>query len=396
MTLKERLVERRTQAHLTQEQVANALGVPRELVSMWEGGARVPSAGHLAQLSSLYGVSQGYLLGVEELSERHEREILYRGLPNDPKLKLEVERWLDFLDGWSEFASDDVHLCPHHPPRVLDHGYETDARRAAALAVEVRNYYRLGSDGAVDLFGFLEQVGVLVYRAPLGRPGSADGVSGAFFNHPRVGWSILVNAHMTTGRQVFTLAHELAHALYHYSKGALVSRTRPGDAEDKRRERFANVFAAHFLVPGKALRERIENLGGKAALDELMVLRLAHLFGVSYSMLLLRLLSEKVIDEQDYERYGRYDVQDIARRVGLSGDDFRLPNPDDMVWDLERYPTRILERVKRAVDTGELSVGEASGLLQVDGTTLQTDLFSRPGLAGAGQRQELLELLEVR
>lgn len=396
MDLKERLSERRSHSRLTQEQVADALGIPRELISMWEGGTRVPSAAHLAQLSKLYGVNEGFLLGLEQLSEDHEREVLYRGLPQDARLKMEVETWLDFLDAWGEFTGEDCLVCPHHPPRALDQGYETDARRAAALAVQVREYYRLGTDGAVDLFGFLEQLGVLVYRAPLGRPHDHDGVSGAFFNHREVGWSILVNAHMTPGRQVFTLAHELAHALYHYSKGGLVSRTRPGDPEDKKRERFANVFAGHFLAPGKAIKERLESLGGREALDELMVFRLAHLFGVSYSMMLLRLLTERFIDEQAYARYGGYDVQDIARRVGLSGDEYRLPNPDEIVWDLERYPVRVLERVRRAVEQGDLSVGEASTLLGVDGTTLQSDLLRVPGAASAGQQQELYELLEVR
>lgn len=394
MTLNHRLSDRRSTAHLTQEQVASALGVPRELVSMWEAGSRIPSATHLAQLASLYSVTEGYLLGVEVLSERHDREVLYRGLPNDPKIKLEVERWLDFLDAWSEFA-DDGKARPHAPPRALDQGYETDARRAAALALSARAHYQLGEGGAVDLFGFLEQLGVLVYRAPLGQQNAQGGVSGAFYNHPEMGWSILVNADMTAGRQVFTLAHELAHALFHYSKVGLVSRNNFGDAEQKRRERFANVFAGHFLIPGRALKDRLESLGGKVALDEGIILRLAHLFGVSYSMLLLRLLSEKIIDQEAFERYGSYSVQDIARRLGINADAFLLPSPGEIVWDLERYPTRVLERVRRAIEQGNLSVGEASALLSVDGTTLQTELLGRPGQASDAQTRELTELSEV-
>ena len=50
----------------------------------------------------------------------------------------------------------------------------------------------------------------------------------------------MVNSHMTLGRQVFTLAHELAHAYYH-SHAADVVVSMPGGGHG--RERFADAFA---------------------------------------------------------------------------------------------------------------------------------------------------------
>ena len=71
------------------------------------------------------------------------------------------------------------------------------------------------------------------------------GSVGAFYNHPKLGYSIFVNADTAPGRQTFTMAHEFAHALFHYPTVGVVSRK--GDRDPK--ERFADAFAAHFLVP---------------------------------------------------------------------------------------------------------------------------------------------------
>jgi IrrE N-terminal-like domain len=82
----------------------------------------------------------------------------------------------------------------------------------------------------------------------------SEGGSGAFYNHPKLGYSILVNADTAPGRQTFTMAHEFAHALFHYPTVGVISRK--GDRDPK--ERFTDAFAAHFFVPSGALRELSE------------------------------------------------------------------------------------------------------------------------------------------
>ncbi len=217
-----RLRERRDRAGLTQAAAARAVRVPRELISMWETEARVPGLRQLEELARLYRASVGYLLGEEELDEKKERESLYGELVRGAGARLEVERWLDFLEGWAGFLEDvgEELPGPSRPPRSLDEGrIVADARRAPKLAAVVREYYWLDlSTVPVDLYAFFEEADVaLVYRASLGDIGrGSDGVSGAFYNHPKLGYSILVNADTAPGRQVFTLAHEFAHALFHY------------------------------------------------------------------------------------------------------------------------------------------------------------------------------------
>ena len=61
-SLGEVLKEYRQQSGMTQEYVAEALGVSRQAVSKWETGAAEPSTSNLLALAKLYGVDPGDLL----------------------------------------------------------------------------------------------------------------------------------------------------------------------------------------------------------------------------------------------------------------------------------------------------------------------------------------------
>jgi DNA-binding XRE family transcriptional regulator len=61
-TLAERLREHRARCNMTQEFVAEALGVSRQAVSKWETGATDPSTANLIALAKLYGVPAQQLL----------------------------------------------------------------------------------------------------------------------------------------------------------------------------------------------------------------------------------------------------------------------------------------------------------------------------------------------
>ena len=67
-SLGEVLREERTRCKMTQEFVAESLGVSRQAVSKWENGTTDPSTSNLLALAKLYGVS------AEDLLKRVARE----------------------------------------------------------------------------------------------------------------------------------------------------------------------------------------------------------------------------------------------------------------------------------------------------------------------------------
>lgn len=90
MQFYEKLTELRRKAGLSQEQLADRLGVTRQSVSKWESGAAMPELGKLIALSGLFGVSIDYLVKESQTSDP-----LSAGEENSSSAR--VEKKLDLL-----------------------------------------------------------------------------------------------------------------------------------------------------------------------------------------------------------------------------------------------------------------------------------------------------------
>ena len=66
MRFEEKIVELRKTKGLSQEELAEQLGVSRQAVSRWELGQTLPDIPNLLQLCELFGVSADYLVREEE------------------------------------------------------------------------------------------------------------------------------------------------------------------------------------------------------------------------------------------------------------------------------------------------------------------------------------------
>ncbi|MGH2530926.1 MAG: helix-turn-helix domain-containing protein [Thermomicrobiales bacterium] len=390
-----RLRQARELAEYSQHEIAEVVGVVREVVSYWENDRRVPSYAQLARLAEAYGATTGSLLGTEPAPiSAEEHEFVYRGLrAQPPHTKAAVRRWIAFLDEWSDLLES----CGVNPPgRAIPPKTEwraaraiMDSRLAPKLAEDVRTFYGLGADAIPDLLAFLDRAGVLVYRVALDRIGEGVGVSGVFYNHPRLGYCILVNTATTRGRQAFTLAHEFAHALFHYQERGLVSRA--GDPD--RRERFADAFAAHFLVPGAALREHVAQRPDRTIVSPLDVIDLHRYFRVSYATMLIRLRSEGLLSPERYEEYRGYSPGHLAARLGLGRDEY-YPTARLGGLSLGCYPTSVLDRVCALVEDEELSSAAAADLLRVSLEEVLGELLATPAPAEEAESREFDELPE--
>ena len=386
-----RLRQARGWAGFSQQDAADALGIPRELISYWENGRRLPGYAQVRRLATLYGTSASYLIGEASSSKQSdEHALIYRDLPTQaPRTRAATRQWLAFLEDWADLREEAGDRLPGQwsppeqawrQPRPI-----TDSRRAPGLADDVRRHYRLGADAIPDLVAFLDAWGILVYRIPLD-PLDQGGISGAFYNHPRLGACILVNTTTTPGRQTFTLAHEFAHALFHYQETGLVSRAHVRD----RRERFADVFASHFLVPSGTLFDLIEHVGDVGPLE---ILQLQRYFRVSYAMLLYRLLSEGILSQEEYDEYRGYSPSYLASILGLSAADYLIKQSEPEVG-IESYSVSVLSRVRAFVEADELSPPAAASLLDISQEELATRLLAPPQPATGSEVDEFSELPE--
>lgn len=74
-SLSEMLKENRTRCKMTQEFVAESIGVSRQAVSKWENGTSEPNTSNLMALAKLYGIpAEDLLKGVESALEAQEKK----------------------------------------------------------------------------------------------------------------------------------------------------------------------------------------------------------------------------------------------------------------------------------------------------------------------------------
>lgn len=77
MEFKEQLKKYRTDANMTQEDLANKIFVSRTLISKWEAGTRYPSKDCLARLAVLFGTTPADLVGGQKEKDVYHKYNLF-------------------------------------------------------------------------------------------------------------------------------------------------------------------------------------------------------------------------------------------------------------------------------------------------------------------------------
>jgi len=342
----------RERAGLSQQAAAEAVGINETLLGRYEAGRRQPPLGVAAALARLYGTSIEALAAGEEGAEPGTgvSGILLRAAPRElagrarAGLRLFELRLAEYVELAREMSTAlaGPGSTPLAPARTVG------AKEAAWAARELRRHLNLGSGALADPFGALDEQ-VLAWRLPLG-----EDLDGFFYNHPQAGFCVAVNSEMTLGRQVFTLAHELAHACLH-SKDHTAAVCMPG--ADRGRERFADAFAGEFLVPGDELRRVTGELSVFSELaNPTLIVHLQRRFGVSFAILRLRLLQEKLITAGEYDALAETSPSRLAQALGY---------PDDAggLHPLAAQPARVLLLVRAALERSAITAGDAAEVL---------------------------------
>jgi Zn-dependent peptidase ImmA (M78 family) len=204
--------------------------------------------------------------------------------------------------------------------------------------------------------------------------------------------SLAVNVETTPGRQVFTMAHELAHALYH-SQGSSQVVSYWSRQDDK--ERFADAWAGEFLVPQESLRRTCENLGIKTVTSAEEAVHLQRGYGVSYGTMLVRLLQAKLIDDAKYESLRSTRPVALASALGYSvAEEEWAQNPAR--WRLDRFPRRFVLMLADALRTGRVSPSTAASVTGLTVDEMAELMTPSPHDGDPAREQEDREFSDVR
>lgn len=347
----------------------------------------------LTELANIFDTTVEYLVSGTDRGSMVRSAILFRGLDsNNSVVSGQLNHWLNFLDGWTELLAKSGQKLKFRstPAKSLDRGADfSDIRSAAKVAQDVRDFYGLGLYALPDLYTFLDEQEVIVCQAKLGSIGTGkQGISGAFYNHPKLGYCILINAETSRGRQTFTMAHEFAHALFHYGDCSCIV-SQYGDSSS--REQFADSFASHFLAPAKGLKAIVEK--NFNPLDERAALVLSHYYGVSYAFMLNRLAFQGLIEQQQKLQWQKLSPRALAANVGLDQNLFKTRTNIEL--GLARYPVSILRKVKTLIDDRSVGIQETSKLFGLNSDMLTNGLVHVTAEADADEEIEAAEFSQT-
>lgn len=257
MNLGARLRAARERRGLSQQAVADILGLPRTAVTNMETGNRTVSTLELTHLSEIYGHSAAFLRGEDEPADEDISVVLHRALPEmgqAPEIDRAVTHIVDLCregaglrDMLGQATEQSI---PDYSARMRSSG---DAiHQGQQVAQEERRRLGLGNSPLDNVAGMIANQGI--WSAATDLP---DSLSGFFVKHPSIGLAILVNDRHWPVRRRFSYAHEYAHALF--DRQAPVTTTRQENSSELI-ERRANAFAAAFLMPPEGVGEQLAQL----------------------------------------------------------------------------------------------------------------------------------------
>jgi Zn-dependent peptidase ImmA (M78 family)/transcriptional regulator with XRE-family HTH domain len=254
-----RIREARERRDISQQKVADALGIPRTAVTNFEAGTRNVSTLELTRLGALFNLSPAAFLdgsAVSDLAVVRARAL--SEATSSPEFGPVIDRMIDLCREGAELRrlleQDTTVSMPNYAQRIANSG---DAvRQGEARAREERRRLGLGNAPIGNLPELIGDQGIWVASAA--KDDFPDDVSGLFLHHSSIGMAVLINGSHKPVRQRFSYAHEYGHALFDRQEELRLTQNRNSNELVEKR---ANAFAAGFLIPAGGVLDQLRVRG---------------------------------------------------------------------------------------------------------------------------------------
>lgn len=284
----ERLRQARETLQYSLDEASQASGIASDRLDAIESGREAPTGDDVLILASLYDCDFRSFLDEKIPPAVQQTDVLFRRYGET--FRAEDRRAVqEFLHLCHIEASLEERLGIGKSPFAFSPSgkYFKAHGRSAAAALRNQLGYR-DNEVPRDVYSDFRAIGIHVFRRKL----LNDDISGLYVWDPIAGHCVLVNYSEDIYRQRFSVAHEVAHAIFDSNEGALLtyeSKSGKYDASDLREIR-ANYFASNFLMP-------VSMLKALPALDAESARHWAQQFRVSTAALAKAMKDAGLVDE---------------------------------------------------------------------------------------------------
>jgi len=301
----------RNSLDLTLQDVSRQIGLPQSTISDMERGKRQVSGIELYRFSKLYDRPIDFFL--RDRRSGTSFKLLMRAAEDESISKKSILKFQDFCNNYRLLKV--LLKSPDLPPPPNYSRRKPNPADAEEIAEAERSSLGLNGQPIRDICDLLESKrGIQILHLPE----DPDRFFGALAHDEDCGVSFLINSNNPSRRRTFTIAHEYAHCIAHRDQLAHIDYQQAFESRNQN-ERFADAFAAAFLMPQRAVIEFLSQLrtGEQKAMPSIIV-QLAVYFGVSFEAAGWRLVTMRKLNRAKWSDIMRQRIPStpIARFLG--------------------------------------------------------------------------------
>lgn len=326
----------RTLIGFSQQELADLVGVSKQMICKYEKGESIPTSTNLIKLGKALNVKMDYFfkpsridLGVLNFRKRSKFSIKkQRSL--EQLIKLNLENYLEI---------EDLLQIDYSFSNLIEKEKINSVDDIERVALKLRSEWEIGLDPIHNIIQLLEDKEIKVIEL-FDVDDSFDGLA-TFVNKKFP--VIIINGKFSVERKRFTLLHELGHLLLNLP-----------ECNIKGEENYCNKFAAEFLFPKKLVIKEFGVRRDLVSLNELIEVQKK--YGLSIQAIVHRLVDAEIFsDNKKVEFYKKINFNPSLKRE----------------VNLERFQTqecsnRFEQLVYRALSQDIVSTSKASSLLNKD------------------------------
>lgn len=330
-----RIRNSRIQKGYSLQEVAEKIGVSKQMINKYEKGDSIPTSDKLIAFSKLFGQKVDYFfrkpeVEIAEINFRKKSKFSNKkvnALKEEVRIQIENYLYIENVCNLSSAFANPIAQSPIHSKEDV-----------FAACESLRKAWNIGNDTIHNIIQLLEDKEIKVIEIDEDT-NCFDGLATIVDEKYYV---IVINKTMPIERKRFTILHELGHLLLdltHFS--------------DKEKESYCHVFASEMLLSKQNILVEFGNNRKKISFNELI--NIQEKYGISISAIMYKLGELKIISQEKLTEFYKRLNYDRALKQAVEASRF----------EGDENSNRYENLVYRSVSEEFISLSKASSLLQL-------------------------------